>query len=699
MSDVTQPQETDLAILLKQQEELTKRIAELQEIERQSEIERKKREAEEKGLVITITNFYQGYLTVEASYNYELMQIWRHIPTRRYSGQNANTFHAKDLDTFNAQLSKLSFKHTLEWKEGVKEQVDKWLATPAFSISKTYREFRIVIGNNAYAPGFNVLPGIKWESKLGAWTLPLTEGWRLLDCLKDTKPQYTPEAIEYIEQQIADRNRLQDIAKLEDIKYDPWFKNGHRLKPFQKVGAAFIEAAGGNALNGDQTGLGKTWQAIAYAWKNKFTTVIICPAKLKSNWFREIQALTGETATILQGTSPTDDDIIKLLVGKPKFVIINYDILSRVFHKETITKDEEGYLHKKETDEWLWVDLINMFGPDLIIYDEGHYMQNHDSQRSQAGRMLKAPRRLIMTATPMLNTPANLWPILTIIDPELFPSQTAFLDRYTIDGKRPRNIEELSELLKSKMIRRLKKDVQKDLPEIIPVKDFETLSPKAKKLYQRVLEGVYQVVSEWNPHEAGSEKKVTNILVQIMRLKQICAISKIDSTADRAVELFDNAEGNDNRKVIIFSQFVPIVHAIAKRLGQEAIVITGETPVSKRMELVDTFQNDDSIHFAVCSSKAVSEGLTMTKAGSIIFHDLLWTPYAHEQLVGRAYGRLNDAHGVDVRYAVIEDSIEEWILDLLNEKQAMGDAIVDGMGEDSTTSVAMALIQKIKRSL
>jgi len=90
----------------------------------------------------------------------------------------------------------------------------------------------------------------------------------------------------------------------------------------------------------------------------------------------------------------------------------------------------------------------------------------------------------------------------------------------------------------------------------------------------------------------------------------------------------------------------------------------------------------------------------MTQAGSIIFHDLLWTPGAHDQLIGRAYGRLNDAHGVDVHYAIIEDSIEEWILKLLDEKRTASDAIVDGVGlGDTGSSVAMDLIRKIKNSL
>ena len=697
----------ELEALLRQQADLSARILALQQQERETKrlaevarLEKERLAKLEKGLVITMTSFQNGYLTTESDYNHELLSAFRALPSRRFMGGNGNMFHVKDLDQFNQAINHIAAntKITIEWKDGVKEATDKWLNTPPFHIYKSHKQFEIVLGPAATAYGFNNLPGIKWEKD--KWTLPLSEGWRLLACLKDSKPVYEKDALEFIENQVNARERLGVIANLPDIKYDPWFKNGRKLRNFQRVGAAFIEAAGGNAVEGDQTGLGKTWQALAYAWKNKLKTVIVPPAKLKSNWFQEIMDLTGQTATIMQGSAPSDNDILKLFIDKPQFIICNYDILGRVFKKETVTRDEEGYLHKKVEDKWLWVELINLYEPDLIIFDEGHYLQNHDSQRSVASRLLKAPRRLVMTATPMLNNPANLWPILTLVKPDLFPSQGAFLAKYTTDGKHARNIEELRDILKSVMIRRMKKDVQKDLPEIIPIKNYETLSPKAKKLYQRVLEGVYQIVAEWNPSQAGHEKKVTNILTQIMRLKQICAISKIESTADDAVELYDSSEGNDTRKVIIFSQFVPIVHSIAKRLGQEAITITGEQPVYDRMQLVKQFQNDPSIHFAVCSSKAVGEGLTMTQAGSIIFHDLLWTPGAHDQLIGRAYGRLNDAHGVDVHYAIIEDSIEEWILKLLDEKRTASDAIVDGVGlGDTGSSVAMDLIRKIKNSL
>lgn len=700
---------TLLQQLLEQQAAIAKQIAELRaaELKKQQEEEDARRKSQQK--VAIFNNFQYGYITVECDNVMEINSVLRECRTRKYYNNaggsivtTKNVIHVSELDKLLAQfqtIPNLEIKYT----EGIEEAARKWLDTPPYhvAIKSNKKEFVITLGPTADRYRITDLPGAKQERNTDATiSLPLTEGWRLISTLEtEPKTVYTDEAKEFILKQVELRNSLDKIALMKDTEYEVSFTDNRKLRAFQKVGATFIEAAGGSALLADDTGLGKTLQALAVAIKNDYRTIVVCPANLKKNWTKEILALTNEVPYVLLGGSPSKADMEHILLERPKIIIINYDILGKSTKIDKVKKDGEGFLHGVKEVRWLWVELLNLYKPDLVIWDEGHYLQNHDSNRSQASRLLKSPRNIIATATPLVNRPPNLWPILTIINPELFPSHDHFVARYTTDGKHARNVEELREIMKTMMIRRKKQDVIADLPPIIPINDYQTLSPKARKLYDKVLTGVYQIVKEWNPNEAGHEKKVTNILVQIMRCKQICAIDKVEATADKAVELFDSAEGNDNRKVIIFSQFVPVVKGIARRLGQEAIIMTGEQSLDERNRLVWQFQNNPDVHFAVCSSKAISEGLTMTRGGNIIFHDLLWHKAGHEQCIGRAYGRLNDAHGIGVFYEICEDTIEEWIMELIADKEETNNEIVEGTVASRDVSVAMALIQKIKNSM
>jgi SNF2 family DNA or RNA helicase len=252
------------------------------------------------------------------------------------------------------------------------------------------------------------------------------------------------------------------------------------------------------------------------------------------------------------------------------------------------------------------------------------------------------------------------------------------------------------------MIRRLKKDVQKDLPPANDITRFHKLSPKAMKIYDKILMGIWEIMDEWNPEEAGQEKTITHMLAQIIRLKQVCAIDKAEMVADLATDIRDNEpEDEPNPKVLVFSQFVAVAKAIHKRLndGGRSRMFSGQDSPDERMKFVDQFQNDPKVDYLVMTSKVAAEGLTLTKASTIIFADLFWTPKDHEQCVGRAYGRLNDAHPVDVYWCIADNTIEDWINDLLAQKRALIGQVVDGKEIVGDESVASELIKKMRAEM
>jgi SNF2 family DNA or RNA helicase len=261
------------------------------------------------------------------------------------------------------------------------------------------------------------------------------------------------------------------------------------------------------------------------------------------------------------------------------------------------------------------------------------------------------------------------------------------------------------------MIRRTLKDVVKDLPPLNRVPRDVEISEKAYKLYQKVLQGIYEVLAEMSPTEAGQQKAVQNILVQIGRLKQICAIACVDDTADLARTLYEQSDESDRRKVIIFSQYKAVAYAIWQRLADDgASCFVSRTNnefitanADDRDRLVQEFQTDPSIKYLVVTEKTTKEGHNITAAGHVIFNDLFWTPAGHDQAIGRAYGRMADMHGVDAYFqkaqlpAEDEESIADWIWGLLGFKQGVIDMTVENIHSERTeSSIQMQIVEKLK---
>lgn len=686
--------------LRKQQKELEAKMQETAAKLRAAEKERQ----ENASINVVMYEFTDGgYLSTASDYRSDVVDIMRRIPTRSYVPDKTNVFHAYYVQQLLTELAKAK-NVTIEWRDGIREKYESFINRPDYKLTMREKDIKIEFPTNADTFTIARIPGANWNYVGKFYSIPLNEAWRLIDALEGkNKIQMSEDLREFIHKQITTRASLDEIAQKTDSDYDPGFIGDNKLRPFQRVGAEFIDSAG-RGIIADQVGLGKTWQALAVAWKNKYKTIIVCPGKLKVNWEREIFRLTGEIPLVLTGIVPSKNDIVKVATFTGHFIIINYEILGRKFEDKEVVKDQEGFDHVKETEHWPWIDLFNAVGIEFAIFDEAHYAKNSSSQRSQASRLLKTPKVALLTATPVLNRPKELGPMLNIIDENAFGVES-FTNRYS-DGKNGvRNVQELREVLKSRMIRRLKKDVQPDLPDINRMVEYRELSTKARKLYQKVMTGVYELLNEWDPERAGDSKKVTNILTQIMRLKQICSYAMMEETADKAVEIYDSvSDENGNvkwKKVIIYSQFIPAVHGIARRLGNEAIYLTGtDDPLPRdKQRKVDIFQTDPNVHFLVANPQAAGEGLTITAAGTVIWNDQLWTPAGHEQGEGRAYGRLNDAHGIDSVFMMMNDTIMEDIQELLRFKQNTINQTVEGIDAERDTSVAMELIRKLKSGL
>lgn len=671
-----------------------------------------------KPITVLATRTVNGYVEFEtigehntSGYREDLVAMLRSFPTWAYRGSRNAMISIAEWDQLVVKSQTLR-NITIEYKDGVREGIDKWLHMPAWEITLEQRWLHATPGvHNSRRNILSNIPGMQWNTVGGFAQIPLTEGWNLAKVLEGVENVVWDEAAaDFVRDQAERRARIDSVAmQTESAKYMALDLNGNKLYPFQSVGAEFAETAGGRALIADEMGLGKTPQGIAYAWAHRdqnWKTIIICPANLKPNWAREVHKFTGLRPRVWSGLKPSNETMVDAVLNPATFTIINYDILGAA------TKE---FKNGRMNETYVWAELINMAKPDLIIVDEGHYIKNTDSNRSKALRTLNAPRIIFLTGTPVLNRPAELWPMLHMIDKAAFPAFETFVRQYTIDGKRTRNPEELRSILKNIMIRRLKKDVLKDLPKLSRNQIFHELSPKAQKLYEKVLQGVYEQLAEYSPTGEVGTKAVTNILVQIGRLKQICAIDTADRSASLATQLYDETDENSKRKVIIFSQFKAVAYAIHQRLmDQGSLCFVSRTAtefktanVNECDKMVQQFQNDPSIKYLVVTEKTTKEGHNITEAGHVIFNDLFWTPAGHDQAIGRAYARMSDLHGVDAYFVIAkqagedtDESVCEWIWQLLGFKQGVIDETVEGIQDERTESgVAMQLIEKMREAM
>ncbi len=529
--------------------------------------------------------------------------------------------------------------------------------------------------------------------------------------------EWTDKAKEMLEKELKRRRLLDEVALLEDYDGLPddlflpdSFKNGEKLRPFQRIGIRWLELNGFRGLLGDQMGLGKTVQSIGLfqllkkqaleAGVTKDPRVlIVTPAAVKINWTRELKRFTGKLPYMLYGEQPENWHLKELLGGNHEFTLVNYDIISTVHKHKTTKKMADGREISAEQSRFLWIEFLNAAFFDMVILDEVHYIKNTDSNRSKAIRQLECEKLVGLTGTPVLNRPGELWSFLTMLEPEKFPSHDGFLQTYTWDGKQPRNVEKLRDSLKTCMLRRKKSDVLKDLPPINRINEYHELSPKAKSQYKKIMEGIYETLREWNPEAAGSEQKINNILVQMLRMKQVVSIDKVDHISDMAIDLSDSDTNGKAGKVLIFSQFKPVVKEVAKRLGNEAIAYHGDMSQGERQAAVDEFCASDEKKFLVGTIQTMGTGLNLEVANNVLFTDLDWTPANHSQAEERAYGRLSNPHNINAYYLLADGTIEDDIQQLLAEKMAIIEQTTEGLNVErvASGSIVRDLLKRMKK--
>jgi len=526
------------------------------------------------------------------------------------------------------------------------------------------------------------IDGRKFEPLAKCWSIPLAQGKILYNTMKDLYPPLA-EAILNCDAAVHDvwdsirRVEMSSAAELsaEDLKdidnrLESRIPAHLELYPFQKVGVAFAEASNGRCLIGDEMGVGKTIQAIGYAAINHARPgLVVCPANVKYNWQKEIKKwLPAETVQVI--------DSSKTEMIAAEFYIITYDLLVNRLQ-----------------------DILRI-RPQLTIIDEAHYIKNSKAQRTVATMTVArhCPRVIALSGTAIASRPKEFFNVLNLLRPDEFNSEWNFKQSYcdpfhngfgwNFDGAS--NTKELNERTRDVCIRRLKSEVLPDLPprtrQFLPIQ----LTPEQRRTYDIAQDEWEQRINEY--YLNGEPIPPGTMLVMLGELRKKCGEIKIPYACDWVKE-YNSSTG---KPLIVFAHHSDIIKGISLGLGDLKVAnITGQTPAKERMDIVESFQ-EGHVDVLVCSTMAAKEGLTLTKADTILFIEREWVPSDEEQAEARVHRIGQESDNVHSVYLSCMNTVDEHFDRVVEQKRQVVKAVLDGGDVEERKSLVKELVKRMK---
>jgi len=447
------------------------------------------------------------------------------------------------------------------------------------------------------------------------------------------------------------------------------------LRDYQKYGFHWLKTLSHYRLGGilaDDMGLGKTIQAIAYivsesglAGENgdrPDPALIVCPASLIYNWEREFRKFAPELKTIVAaGDRQERSGIMAEDPREADVWITSYPLLRR---------DIEWYEQRRFR---------------TVFLDEAQAIKNHASLTSHAVRRLQSGQRFALTGTPIENSLDELWSIFDAIFPGLFEGKKSFSELTR---------EKIARIVRPFILRRLKGDVLKELPDKIESVQPSVLSFEQKQLYLAYLEKLQSDVARDLSADGGFRRNRMKILAGLTRLRQLCChpglfLEGYEGTSGKLEQLLEIVEEclGASKRMLIFSQFTSMLEIIRQELEGQGIpyfYLDGSTPSECRVEMCDAFNGGDRDVFLI-SLKAGGTGLNLTGADTVVLFDLWWNPAVEQQAADRAH-RIGQKKVVQVIKLVAQGTIEEKILELQQRKKDLVDEIVQA-GETALSTL------------
>lgn len=433
--------------------------------------------------------------------------------------------------------------------------------------------------------------------------------------------------------------------------------------PYQEEGVRKIEEFGIRALLADEQGLGKTLQSLLVLQRNReecLPTVISCPAHLKWNWEREIKVHIGMRAEVLEGTKPPSGGFHR----QRDILILNHEILR------------------------FWTDHLIALKPKLVILDECQAFSNRTRKRTKAAKTLcmGAPHVLALSGTPITNRTAEMWPILNMIRPDLYPAFWPYGMEFCRpkrtfwgwDFKGASNLDKLHRQLdKHLMIRRLKKEVLPQLPAKrrsivpIPLADWEE--------YEEARDDYLGWIRKHESARLGAAERAEQ-LGRIGNIRQVIGRLKLPAVYSWTKDFLDEGDS----KLVLFAYHRKVISELEERFANQCVRVDGSVTGRKRQQAVDKFIRDKRTRLFVGQIRAAGTGWNAKGVSDFAFCELDWTPGWHLQAEDRGHGLFRGKEGIKThsRYLTAGGTFETGMVKALIRKQkTLNSVLDDGRGE------------------
>ncbi|WP_460784375.1 SNF2-related protein [Microbacterium tumbae] len=451
------------------------------------------------------------------------------------------------------------------------------------------------------------------------------------------------------------------------------------LRPYQKAGFDWLAFLWGHRLGGilaDDMGLGKTLQLLTLAQHVRDTgerrpILVVAPTSVLGTWQEEAARFAPDLGVVvIDGTARTRGRSVADVVSEADVIVTSY----------TLLRLREGAF---TAIDWA-----------LVVLDEAQFVKNAATRQHRAAAALRADAVFAVTGTPMENGLSELWALLKLTAPGLFPSARAFRQEYVQpieQGKVPENeeggeyrrrrLERLRRRIRPLMLRRTKEVVAAELPAKQEQLLHVELSPAHRAVYDTVLQRERQKVLGLL-QDLDRNRFIVFRSLTLLRMLSLApglidpddariGSRKLELLAERAMEL--RAEGH---RALVFSQFTSFLRMAAERLDRAGIPyvhLDGST--RRRDAVVDEFRTGEQPVFLI-SLKAGGFGLTLTEADYVFLLDPWWNPAAETQAVDRTH-RIGQDKQVFVYRMISEDTIEEKVLGLQRRKARLFTAVMD----------------------
>lgn len=498
------------------------------------------------------------------------------------------------------------------------------------------------------------------------------------------------------------KSLIRDMKSVADSDYEVPDAMKPILRDYQKTGYRWlctIAQLGFGGILADDMGLGKTLQIITLLEHARLEAIsktvdlaetashtacpapvslIVCPSSLVYNWDSEIEHFAPNLKTLLiTGTAQERQELLTHYADYD-ILITSYDMLKR-----DIASYENLHFHYQ-------------------IIDEAQYIKNHRTQAARSVCSIHSVTRFALTGTPIENRLSELWSIFEYLMPGFLYPYAYFrseLEQPIVENKDKIAATRLQQLVRPFIMRRLKTDVLKELPDKLEHAVYAQMTDEQKKLYTANALKLQKNLEQQSDSMFKTSK--IQILAELTKLRQLCCDPSLiyqnyhggSAKLDTCIQLIENAMAGGH-KILLFSQFTSMLDVIERRLKTERILyyrLDGSTKSEQRTRLVNAF-NDNKVPVFLISLKAGGTGLNLTGADIVIHYDPWWNAAAQNQATDRAH-RIGQKHTVTVYKLIARHTIEEKILELQENKKALSDQILSEEGVTASHLTKEDLLQ------